>query len=155
MRSHLIKFLPPDFLDEATRFAGRVAHMPAEIKATVGAILLQMVSDAAVLEAGLDEATDFATDEADLKAATEIRKEEAAVFAAAEKELTATIDMLQRPIAVLEKELGGASLMQAKSASSAFDCEPFGRASSLAMQARLAKRAICRLGQHELPPQGR
>ena len=55
-----------------------------------------------------------ATDEADLKAATEIRDNE-------EKELTTVIDMLQRAVAVLEKELGGASLMQVKSAGSLVD----------------------------------
>lgn len=64
---------------------------------------------------------DIATDEADLKAATEIRDKEAADFAAEEKELSTVIDMLQRAIAVLEKELGGASLMQVKSANSLAD----------------------------------
>jgi len=63
-------------------------------------------------------ASDIATDEADLKAATEIREKENAVFTAEEKELTTVIDMLQRAIAVLEKELGGASMMQIKSATS-------------------------------------
>jgi len=62
--------------------------------------------------------SDIATDEADLKAATEIRDKEAADFAAQEKELSSVVDMLQRAISVLEKELGGASLMQLKSASS-------------------------------------
>jgi hypothetical protein len=57
---------------------------------------------------------DIATDEADLKAATEIRDNE-------EKELTTVIDMLQRAVAVLEKELSGASLMQVKSAGSLVD----------------------------------
>ena len=45
-----------------------------------------------------------------MKAATEIREKEAADFAAGEKDLTTVIDMLQRAIAVLEKELRGASL---------------------------------------------
>jgi len=63
-------------------------------------------------------AGDIATDEADLKAATEIRDKEAADFAAQEKELSSVIDMLQRAISVLEKEIGGASLMQLKSATS-------------------------------------
>jgi chromosome segregation ATPase len=65
-----------------------------------------------------DLAGDIASDEADLKAATKIREKEAADFAAEEKELTTVIDMLQRAIAILEKEMaGGASMMQLKSAS--------------------------------------
>jgi chromosome segregation ATPase len=64
-------------------------------------------------------ASDIATDEADLKAATEIREKEHTVFVAEQKELSTVIDMLQRAIAVLEKELGGgASMMQIKSATS-------------------------------------
>jgi len=65
-----------------------------------------------------DLAADIASDEADLKAATKIREKEAADFAAEEKELTTVIDMLQRAVAILEKEMaGGASMMQLKSAS--------------------------------------
>lgn len=65
-----------------------------------------------------DLSSDIASDEADLKAATEIREKEAADFAAEEKELNEVIDMLQRAIAILEKEMaGGASMMQLKSAS--------------------------------------
>jgi len=62
-------------------------------------------------------AGDITTDEADLKAATEIRDHEAAVFAEEDKELSETVDMLERAIAVIEKEMsGGASMMQLKSA---------------------------------------
>jgi DNA repair exonuclease SbcCD ATPase subunit len=65
-----------------------------------------------------DLSADIASDEADLKAATKIREKEAADFAAEEKELTEVIDMLQRAVAILEKEMaGGASMMQLKSAS--------------------------------------
>ena len=79
-------------------------------------------ASAQALGTKIDElAADIATDEADLKAATEIRDKEAASFAAEEKELTTVIDMLQRAVAVLEKELGGASLMQVKSAGSLVD----------------------------------
>jgi chromosome segregation ATPase len=64
-----------------------------------------------------DLSADIASDEADLKAATKIREKEAADFAAEEKELTEVIDMLERAIAILEKEMaGGASMMQLKSA---------------------------------------
>lgn len=65
-----------------------------------------------------DLSADIASDEADLKEATQIRNKEAADFAAEEKELTQVIDMLERAIAILEKEMaGGASMMQLKSAS--------------------------------------
>jgi len=66
-----------------------------------------------------DLSADIASDEADLKKATDLRAKEAAAFAAEEKELSQVIDMLQRAVAILEKEMGGgASMMQLKSASS-------------------------------------
>jgi hypothetical protein len=65
-----------------------------------------------------DLSADIAADEAELKEATAIREKEAAAFAAEEKELTEVIDMLQRAVAILEKEMGGgASMMQLKTAS--------------------------------------
>jgi uncharacterized coiled-coil DUF342 family protein len=86
------------------------------------ATISKETANADALETKIDElSADIATDEADLKAATEIREKEAADFAAEEKELTTVIDMLQRAVAVLEKELGGASLMQVKSAGSLAD----------------------------------
>merc|ERR1719506_653054 len=52
------------------------------------------------------------------KEATAIREKEAAAFTAEEKELMEVIDMLQRAVAILEKEMGGgASMMQLKTAS--------------------------------------
>merc|ERR1719421_1444426 len=56
----------------------------------------------------------IATNEADLKAATKIRNEEAADFKAEEKETTEVISMLERAIAILEREMtkGGAAMMQ-------------------------------------------
>jgi len=56
----------------------------------------------------------LATNEADLKAATEIRKKENADFAAEEKELMEGVDMLGRAIGILEKAMGGSSLVQTK-----------------------------------------
>jgi chromosome segregation ATPase len=65
-----------------------------------------------------DLSADVAADEAELKEATAIREKEAAAFAAEEKELQEVIDMLQRAVAILEKEMGGgASMMQIKTAS--------------------------------------
>jgi len=67
-------------------------------------------------------AADITTDEADLKAATEIREKEEADFSEEEKELSETVDMLERAIAVIEKEMnGGASMMQLKSATNLQD----------------------------------
>jgi len=85
----------------------------ADLLATIG----KETARSEALDTKIGElAADIATDEADLKAATEIRDKEQAVFAAEEKELSTVIDMLQRAIAVLEKELGGASMMQIKTA---------------------------------------
>merc|ERR1712194_726846 len=62
-------------------------------------------------------AAGIATDEADLKAATEIRGKEASDFAGEDKDLSETIDMLQRASAILEREMqGGASMLQMKNA---------------------------------------
>jgi len=54
----------------------------------------------------------------ELKEATGIREKEAADFSAVEKDLVETTDMLERAVAILEKEGSGASLMQTKSAQS-------------------------------------
>jgi len=90
----------------------------ADLTATID----KETANAQALGTKIDELSgDIATDEADLKAATEIREKEAADFAAEEKELTTVVDMLERAVAVLEKELGGASLMQVKSANSLAD----------------------------------
>ena len=85
----------------------------ADLKATIAKETAR--SDALDTKIG-ELGADIATDEADLKAATEIRDKEHAVFAAEQKELSTVIDMLQRAISVLEKELGGASFAQVQSA---------------------------------------
>jgi len=61
---------------------------------------------------------ELSKDEADLKAATTIRTLEAGVFAASEKELTETIDTIQRAVSILEREMskGGAAMLQVKNA---------------------------------------
>jgi len=88
----------------------------------LSATINKETANADALSTKIDElSSDIATDEADLKAATEIREKEAADFSAEEKELTSVIDMLERAVAVLEKELGGASLMQVKSAGNLVD----------------------------------
>jgi chromosome segregation ATPase len=60
----------------------------------------------------------ISTDESDLKAATEIRNKEEATFRAEEKDLVETVDILERAIGIIEKEMnGGAAMVQLKQAS--------------------------------------
>jgi hypothetical protein len=83
----------------------------AELKATIE----KELSTASALTTKIEElAGSISTNEADLKAATKIRSEEAADFKAEEKDLTEVISMLERAIAILEREMrkGGASMMQ-------------------------------------------
>jgi len=69
------------------------------------------------LTSKIDElAAEISVDEADLQSATDIRTKEAADFAAEEKELVETIDMLRRATAILERQSGGASMMQLSNA---------------------------------------
>merc|ERR1719482_1643729 len=51
-------------------------------------------------------------DEADLKASTEIREKEEADFKAKEKDLVETVDILERAIGIIEKEMKGGSFAQ-------------------------------------------
>jgi len=83
----------------------------ADLKATIE----KETGTASALSTKVEELSgSIATNEADLKAATKIRDEEAAEFKAEEKELTEVISMLERAIAILEREMqkGGASMMQ-------------------------------------------
>jgi len=64
-------------------------------------------------------AGDISMDEADLKAAGEIREKELATFQAEEKDLVETIDILERAIGIIEKEMnGGASMLEINKAGS-------------------------------------
>merc|ERR1719201_2449374 len=58
-------------------------------------------------------------DEADLEAAATIREKELATFQAEEKDLVETIDILERAIGIIEKEMnGGASMLEINKAGS-------------------------------------
>jgi len=85
-----------------------------ELKAAIA----QEVSTSAALSTKVEElAAGIATDTADLKAATQIRGKEATDFSAEEKELVETIDILNRAIRILERQMkGGASMLQVKDA---------------------------------------
>jgi DNA repair exonuclease SbcCD ATPase subunit len=91
-------------------------------KITVKDLEAEITKESATMEsltAKIEELSGaIATDEADLKAATEIRAKEKVVFTKEEKELMEVINTLERAIGILEKEMGGASLMQMKSATS-------------------------------------
>ena len=87
------------------------------LKASIG----QEVASLSVLSTKVEELiADIATDEADAKAAGQIRETEAADFAAEETELMETINMLQRAIRILEREMseGGVAMVQMKNAGS-------------------------------------
>jgi hypothetical protein len=64
-------------------------------------------------------AGDISMDEADLEAAAHIREKELATFSAEEKDLVETIDILERAIGIIEKEMnGGASMLEINKAGS-------------------------------------
>jgi len=99
-----------DLMFEIKTGKGEVADLKATIEKESANIQVQ--------ESKIEElAGAIATDEADLKAATEIRTKEQATFEAEEKDLVETVDILERAIGIIEKEMnGGASMMQLKKA---------------------------------------
>ena len=99
-----------DLMFEIKTGKGEVADLKATIEKESANIQVQ---DSKIEEL----AGSIATDEADLKAATEIRNKEQATFAAEETDLVETVDILERAIGIIEKEMnGGASMMQLKKA---------------------------------------
>jgi len=63
-----------------------------------------------------DSASSISANEEDLKQATAVREKEAADFAAEEKELTETVDTLNRAINIIEREMSkGGAMIQMKS----------------------------------------
>jgi len=99
-----------DLMFEIKTGKGEVADLKATIEKESANIQVQ--------ESKIEElAGSIATDEADLKAATEIRNKEQATFQAEETDLVETVDILERAIGIIEKEMnGGASMMQLKKA---------------------------------------
>merc|ERR1719326_2797226 len=82
----------------------------ASLKATIEEESSNIQKQTSTIE---ELAGNIATDEADLKAATEIRDKESASFQAQEKDLVETIDIVERAVGIIEKEMnGGASMMQ-------------------------------------------
>jgi uncharacterized phage infection (PIP) family protein YhgE len=79
------------------------------LKATIAKEASNIDSQTATIE---ELAGSIATDEADLKAATEIRTKEEADFRAKEKDLVETVDILERAIGIIEKEMKGGAFAQ-------------------------------------------
>merc|ERR1719487_2908482 len=91
----------------------------ASLKATIEKDSANIATQESTIE---DLAANIATDEADLKAATEIRDKENADFQAQEKDLVETIDIVERAIGIIEKEMaGGAAMVQLKKATNVVD----------------------------------
>merc|ERR1719293_283588 len=107
--------------DRSKNLQYEVKMQKAEIE-DLKATIQESTSSADALAAKIDDtASALASNEADLKAATTIRATEATDFAAEEKEMVETIGMLERAIAILEREQskgGSAALAQLKTASS-------------------------------------
>jgi len=82
------------------------------------AAIAEAASEIDALTSQIDElGSSVAEDEKDLKEATDIRSKENIEFVTVEKDLSETMDMLQRAIAVIEREMaGGASFAQVKGA---------------------------------------
>jgi len=82
------------------------------------AAIVEATSEIDALTSQIDElGGSIAQDEAELKEATDIRTKENGDFVAVEKDLVETVDMLERAVAVIEREMaGGASFAQIKGA---------------------------------------
>merc|ERR1719355_308262 len=105
--------------DTARQLGFEIKTGKAQVADLKAAIAEQETSIAACTSKVDDLTASIASDEADLKSATAVRAKEAAAFAAEEKELSEIIDMLQRAISILEKEMSkGASMLQLQRAGS-------------------------------------
>lgn len=107
--------------EEYTAFCeDRTRELKFEIKTGSGevdqlnAVIAEETATLNALAAKIDElTTSIATDEEELKKATEIRATESSDFAASEKELTETIDTIERASVIIAREMAkGASMAQ-------------------------------------------
>lgn len=90
----------------------------ASLKATIDKDSANIATQTSTIE---DLASSIATDEADLKAATEIRDKENADLSAQEN-LVETIDIVERAVGIIEKEMaGGAAMVQLKKTTRVLD----------------------------------
>jgi len=99
-----------------------LAHQIKTGKAEVATLKATIAEQDAIIEttnSKIEEVAEtISTSEAELKSATAIREKEHADFTTEEKELVDTVDMIQRAVGILERELakGGAALLQLKNA---------------------------------------
>merc|ERR1719265_2395677 len=91
----------------------------------LNAVIEKAKSDIAGFEEAIESlSSTLATDEADLKAANDIRDKEHKLFVTEEGELVDTVDILERAIGILEREMAknpAAALIQMKSAGNLLD----------------------------------
>jgi len=101
--------------DRARNVGFEIKTGKSEAESLTASIADEVATIEALTTKSEDLTATIATREADLKAATEIRKKEFEDFAAEEKDLTETLNMMHRAIAILEREMqgGAGSLLQA------------------------------------------
>jgi len=83
--------------------------------ASLKAAIDKGTADGEALESKIsDSASDISEDESELKEATAIRKGDNKAFVDLEKELVGTVDMLERSMSIVQKEMKGGAFMQIK-----------------------------------------
>jgi len=100
--------------DRSKELGHEIKTGKAEVE-TLTSVIDEETSLSLSLSTKIEElAASIASNDADLKAATDIRNKENADFVAEEKELMEVIGMIQRAVAILEREMAksGASLLQ-------------------------------------------
>jgi len=104
-----------EWCDDAAKEKGFVMKTESAKKEKLEATIIKAKDDAGAAAEKISELSGtISGDEADLKAATTIRKKEHESFAAEEAELMSASDMLGRAITIIEREMKGSALIQAK-----------------------------------------
>jgi len=107
-----------EFCEDRSKQLGFEIKTGTSEKEELEATIAKEISDSGAHNEKIEElASSIARDEADLSAATKVREKEAADFSAEETELTEVISMLERAIAILQREMqkaGSTSMLQLK-----------------------------------------
>merc|ERR1719387_1265683 len=112
-----------EWCEEESRNLGfSIKTAKAEVE-DLSAVIEKATADIADFEAEIEDLSGkIATDEADLKAATAIRDKEYALFQNLEQDLLETIDVLERAVGIIQREMkSGASLVQFQKSGSLLD----------------------------------
>jgi len=113
-----------EWCEEESRNLGfSIKTAKAEVE-DLSATIEKATSDIKDFDAKIEElSATIASDEADLKAATAIREKEQTLFEAEETDLMETVDILERAVGILERELGkgSASFVQLQKAGNLVD----------------------------------